>query len=73
MQKSLAEWASGHGVTYSPAAFTPQPEPDTDVADPARSSTRSASSAGDTAPHHPPNPPDPDRDAEAEAEIYLNS
>ncbi len=73
MQKSLAEWATGHGVAYSPAAFTPQPEREPDVTDPARSSAWSGSRADGAEPHDPPTPTPPAPEGDAEGATYLNS
>jgi len=73
MQKSLAEWATDHGVTYSPAAFIPEPLGERDVTDPPRPSGQAGARTDGAEPHHPPTPPAPVPDGNVEGAAYLNS
>ena len=74
MQKSLGEWAAGHGVNYVPAGFPLEPEPRPAPPGPAPADG-SAGSPADAPRHHTPASPTPQATPEtaAEGQLYLNS
>lgn len=73
MQKSLGEWAAGHGVDYAPSRFTPGPDPRPAPPDPAPADGRTGPTA-DGAQHTPASPtPQAAPETAAEGQAYLNS